>query len=190
MISIISDLYPTSLNGWLTRRTAVPPGYRVAGYDHITVLNIARKMGIRRVLPGVMYLVCQRHDLESIAYGVPGKRNIKIESQEDRKRCMLAIPELIVARRRVLSSYLMRDEEVDGCEDEAACDAERLRWLADDLLRDDAVDPLVSEIPWEDLEVCSSCLEHAKDTYTEARENLWNDLTNIFDLGTWKKLLA
>ncbi|KAJ7133458.1 hypothetical protein C8R44DRAFT_730611 [Mycena epipterygia] len=170
MISIISDLYPTSLDGWLTRRTAVPPGYRATVYDHITVLNIAREMGIRCVLPGVMYLVCQRHDLESIVYGVPGKRHIKIESKEDRKRCMLAIPELIVARRRVLSSYLMRDEEVDGCEDQAACDAERLRWLADDLFSGDTVDPLVAEIAWEDFEFCSSCLEAAQETYTEARE--------------------
>ncbi|KAJ7764046.1 hypothetical protein DFH07DRAFT_939210 [Mycena maculata] len=190
MISILSDVYPSCLDEWLTRSTRVPSGYRATARDCIHVLNVAQEMDICGILPGVMYQICRRHDISEILYGVPARpRDIKISRSEDQKRCAVAIPELISSRHRILTHYLMRNEH-GGCEDEAVCDAERLRWLGLDYPADDLFDPLADEIPWEDFDVCSSCLEDAKETYTLDREDLWRDLPRIFDLGTWTDLLA
>ncbi|KAJ7491786.1 hypothetical protein B0H11DRAFT_2191238 [Mycena galericulata] len=189
MISVLSDIYPSSLDKWLIRRTQTPPGYRATTYDHITVLNIARKLDIRSILPGVMYQVSRRHGLEEILYGVPGKRYLKIDNKEDRKRCILAIPEVMVARRRVYTRYLVRDEEYDDCVNEAACDEERLRWLADDIDNGDASDPFADEVEWHALDLCSSCPETAQQIYTDDRQSLWDELPTIFDLGSWEELL-
>lgn len=142
MVSILSDIYPCSLAKWLNRTKAIPPGYRATRDDPIHALNIARKLNLRSLLPGLMYLVSRYQSLEKILYGVPGKPLLNIEDVDDRKRCALAIPQLILARRRVLMGFLVADYENHDCDDYAACDAERFRCLADDLDEDDQTDPL------------------------------------------------
>ncbi|KAF7344647.1 BTB domain-containing protein [Mycena venus] len=186
MTSILYDLYPTSLSNWLTRSANIPPGYRISGIDDILVLNLAREMNIPSILPGAMYQASKAHGLD-ILYG----RSARIEHENDRRHCVTAIPELIVARRRVLSGYLVNKETADGCDaEEGECDAERLRWLALDLPREDYPDPLADTIPWEDFDVCSACLEAAKEVYNAARQEFWDDLPDIFNLGSWADLLA
>ncbi|KAF7364320.1 hypothetical protein MSAN_01092100 [Mycena sanguinolenta] len=185
MVSILCDIYPSSLDEWLKRDEAVPPGYRIARQDCLTVLNLARELNIRSILPGAMYLVAVTQGL-SVLYGGPGKR---IRNVDDRKRYTLAFPELMLARRRVAATFLIREEEVDDCEnEEGECDTERFCWLAEDLPSEP--DPLKGELYWNDFDVCSPCLEQARETYNEAREELWDSLPDIFDLGTWEELLA
>ncbi|KAJ7938627.1 hypothetical protein B0H13DRAFT_1587568 [Mycena leptocephala] len=186
MISILCDLYPSSLTKWLTREGTISNGYVIKRLDDITVLNLARQFDIRRILPGAMYQATKKHGF-SLLYGVPGKSYAMIKHPDDRKRCVLGIPKLMLARRRVWSGYLVR--EVGGCRGEGGeCDAVRLRWLAHDLSSEVDEDPLDDEIPWEEFEVCSVCLEVAKESYRKAREELWDDLPGIFDLGTWDEL--
>ncbi|KAJ7669567.1 hypothetical protein B0H17DRAFT_1335743 [Mycena rosella] len=195
MVEILSDLYPSALHKWRARDDAVPAGYNAQLIDHIPALNIARKMDIRSILPGVMYEVCCWNSLEEILYGVSAseKHALKtIDNVEDRKRCALAIPHLISAQRLVFTNYLTpgEDDANPECADIAACDAERLRWLAIDLPTVENMDVLDEELAWESFAVCSSCLDAAKDTYTEDREAVWNRLPSIFNLGTWEELLA
>ncbi|KAF8191017.1 hypothetical protein K438DRAFT_1970764 [Mycena galopus ATCC 62051] len=186
MISILCDIYPSSLDKWLARLTAVPPGYRISRNDDITVLNLARKLDIRSILPSAMYLVSITHGLE-VLYGGPNRR---IENKDDRKRYTLAFTELLLEQRRVATGFLLHEDEIPGCDgDEGECDAERLRWLAIDLPAHED-DPLSGKIAWKDFDVCSSCLELAQDEYAEAREDFWEGLPGIFDLGSWKKLLS
>ncbi|KAJ6458584.1 hypothetical protein C8R47DRAFT_1028533 [Mycena vitilis] len=134
MTDILSDIYPGTLSKWLQRSKATPAGYRKRGLqDPIPALNIARKLDLRHLLPGIMYLVCQNMGLEAILYGVPGRPSLKIDDPSDRKRCVLAIPQLILAKRKARVSFLMREEENEDCDHEADCDEERLCWIADDL---------------------------------------------------------
>jgi hypothetical protein len=52
MVSILSDIYPSSLTRWLNRTRAIPPGYRATRDDPIYALNIARKLNLHSLLPG------------------------------------------------------------------------------------------------------------------------------------------
>ncbi|KAJ7655987.1 hypothetical protein DFH06DRAFT_1045945 [Mycena polygramma] len=190
MIAILSDIYPSSLPRWRERGKATPAGYRVNDLqDPIRALNIARKLDLRHLLPGIMYLVCTYMGLETILYGVPGKPSLKIDDPTDRKRCALAIPRLILERRKVQVGFLMREEENDDCDEEAECDEERLRWLAEDLDDDDDMtDCLNNNIMWDGFEVCSSCLENAQSTHRSSQRRMWGELPAIFGLGTWAAL--
>ncbi|KAJ7437231.1 hypothetical protein B0H11DRAFT_2108230 [Mycena galericulata] len=180
-----------TLNKWILRTEKIPPGYRSTPDDHIHVLSIARDLDIRSILPGAMYQVCQRHGIEDILYGVRGKPHLKIINEGDRKRCAFAIPELMLARRRVLTRYLMIGEnELQECDDQAVCDAERLRWLAIDFPEGDSTDPLCLTITWDDFDVCASCLEAAKKIFADDLQALWDELPSNFDLGSWKDLLS
>ncbi|KAK7038559.1 BTB domain-containing protein [Favolaschia claudopus] len=188
LTSMLQDIYPSSLDKWLKRNDTIPPGYQVRDADNVLALNLARKLNIRSILPGVMYLTSQRHGL-GVLYAT---RSGKIEHPDDRRHYVLAIPELIIARRRVWTQYLVHDEDgIEACEtEEGECDAERIRWLSLDLPREDDIDPLHDEIPWKDFAVCPPCLELAQTEYTKARQQLWDDLPSIFGLGTWDELLA
>ncbi|KAJ6615349.1 hypothetical protein B0H10DRAFT_2191032 [Mycena sp. CBHHK59/15] len=187
MTSILSDLYPSSLDKWADRKHH--PGYTAFIRDNFSALNIAVKMNIRSILPAVMYEVCCRSTLESIVSGM-GQAKLKIENNEYRKRCILAIPRLMLAQRQALG-YLKREYD-DDCKHRAVCNTERLRWFALDLEDDEAFDPLDDNNldSWDVFRVCSSCLETAKKTYANARQDLWNKLPSIFNLGTWDDLLA
>ncbi|KAJ6616730.1 hypothetical protein B0H10DRAFT_1798863 [Mycena sp. CBHHK59/15] len=190
MISILRDIYPSSLPKWLKRKT--PAGYTESWFDDYCVLNLARKMDIRSILPGVMYEVCLTGS-ESVFSGIlAGKTRVKIKDNGDRKRCIVAIPELMVERRQLLRFLL--DHDIDGCEDEDECDAERLRWLENDLQDTeklaDEFDPLSEDFEWDEYNVCSACLDAAKADFRAARRRLWNDLPRIFDLPSWNDLLA
>ncbi|KAJ7936780.1 hypothetical protein B0H13DRAFT_1542622, partial [Mycena leptocephala] len=46
MISILCDLYPSSLTKWLTREGTISNGYVIKRLDDITVLNLARQFDI------------------------------------------------------------------------------------------------------------------------------------------------
>ncbi|KAJ6496270.1 hypothetical protein C8R45DRAFT_823336 [Mycena sanguinolenta] len=188
MISILRDIYPSSLDKWLTREKAIPPGYLIARQDCITVLNLARKMNIRSILPGAMYLVFTTHAL-TVLYGGPGEQ---IDNTDDRKRYTLAFPKLLQWYRQAATGFLLPEPQIDGrgCEnEEGGCDTERIRWLECDFDSGDR-DPLGKKLPWENFQVCSICFEVAQETYFKARKELWDSLPKIFDLGTWKALLA
>ncbi|KAJ7435231.1 hypothetical protein B0H11DRAFT_2207755 [Mycena galericulata] len=191
MISILSDIYPSTLNKWTHRKDKIPPGYRDTQDDPIHVLNIARDLDIRRIIPGAMYQVCRRYDIENILYGVRGKPHLKIIDEDDRKRCAFAIPALMLAKHQVLVHYLMHGEdEFPECDDQAVCDAERLRWLAIDFPGSDATDPLCLDVPWEAFGVCDSCLEATKKIFADDQQAMWDELPSNFNLGSWKELLA
>ncbi|KAJ6545744.1 hypothetical protein B0H19DRAFT_955336 [Mycena capillaripes] len=185
MISILSDLYPKSLDEWVNYQT--PAGYTDVESDHILALNLAVKMNIRPVLPVIMYQVCCCLGLDFI---MDGKGRLRINSPEYRKKCILGYSKLQLADRRMLG-YLAREEDDGECDSTPDCDAERLRWISLDLDSDD-VDPLAQEDgnSWESFGVCATCLEAAKETYQAAREKLWDDLPSLFELGTWEELLA
>jgi hypothetical protein len=83
----------------------------------------------------------------------------------------------------------VREKRVVSCEsEEGECDPEPLRWLALDSA-DTPADPLAAVIPWEYFQVCSPCLEFAKEAYTKARKELWNNLPVAFNLGSWEELI-
>ncbi|KAJ6474495.1 hypothetical protein C8R47DRAFT_710507 [Mycena vitilis] len=186
-LSILSDLYPGSLDRWAKRES--PPGYRNSDSDHIPALNLAVKMNILPILPVVMYEVCCRIDLDTI---VDGKGRDRIEDKGYRKKCILGYSRLQAAHREALR-YLERDQEEEPCRvtPECNCDAERLRWIGCELRNEDEMDPLLDRNlkEWDNLEVCPECLESVKDKYDEARQTLWDELPVIFDLGTWEELL-
>ncbi|KAJ6496264.1 hypothetical protein C8R45DRAFT_823222, partial [Mycena sanguinolenta] len=143
MVSILCDIYPSSLDEWLKRGEAVPPGYRIAQQDCLTVLNLARELDILSILPGAMYLAATTQGL-TVLYGRPGKR---IRNADDRKCYTFAFPELMLARRRAAATFLIREEEVDDCEnEEGECDTERFRWLAEDFSSEP--DPFQGELYW------------------------------------------
>ncbi|KAJ6471088.1 hypothetical protein C8R47DRAFT_988431 [Mycena vitilis] len=187
-LSILSDLYPSSLDEWAERET--PRGYRATYSDQIPALNLAVKMNIRRILPAVMYEVCCGVDLDAI---VDGKGRNRIEDKEYRKKCILGHSRLQVAQRAALR-YLEREAGEESCPItlEFNCDAERLRWMGDGLEDEDTLNPLVDmdSDDWEQIEVCPTCLDDLKESYQEARAKLWDELPTIFDLGTWEELLA
>lgn len=191
MLSILSALYPDTLDKWSEKKT--PPGYRTRGYDYIHALNLAVQLDLRPVLPVIMYELCCRCDLHEIAYGA-GKA-IAIKDRAYRKKCLLAIPQLLLAHRKSLMAYTERDPVHGPCERGAKCDSERIRWLKIDL--DDADDGFVfnpledsNAGAWENFTACEPCRESAKQAYNNARQNLWDELPEIFDLGTWAELLA
>ncbi|KAJ7181324.1 hypothetical protein C8R43DRAFT_1170098 [Mycena crocata] len=189
MISVLVDLYPTSLKTWSARQPGTPAGYKANIAADFEALNLAVKMNIRPILPALMYEICT-----SEAYGINaivfGYRSVKIQDLGYRKRCISAVPELARAQRRVLSYLEEPDSDCDE-EEGGACDAERIRWLALEL-EDENVDPLKDDNAnvWDDFSLCSSCLSSAKMVYQDARQKLWDDLPAIFDLGTWDELLA
>ncbi|KAJ7181317.1 hypothetical protein C8R43DRAFT_1116697 [Mycena crocata] len=169
MIALLLDLYPTSLDKWTARRT--PPGYNALVIDDFEALNMAVKINIRPILPSLMYDICtsKSYGLDAIVFGY---ETAKIEDDEYRKRCIAAIPQLVRAQRKVLA-YLR-----DGMDTQY-----------DD---DTGVDPLAdtNEMHWDHYAVCPPCLAAAKTAYQEARQELWDDLPDIFNLGTWDELLA
>ncbi|KAJ7146479.1 hypothetical protein C8R44DRAFT_656805 [Mycena epipterygia] len=190
MISILADLYPTSLEQWINRKTLW--GYTAhTASDHIRVLNIAVKLNIRPILPAVMYGICTSFDLEDIVSGISlsssSSNRLNIVNREYRKRCILAVPKIMVAQRNAWG-YLRDD--LDGyCERYRECDTERIRWLGKELDNNyDVLDTLPDDY-WDYFDVCSPCLAAAMKAYDDARQNLWNDLPSIFDLGTWEELL-
>ncbi|KAJ7773928.1 hypothetical protein B0H16DRAFT_1362853 [Mycena metata] len=186
MISILFDLYPTTLAEWDARTG--PLGYTARRFDPVGVLNIAVKMNIPSILPVVMYEICCHLGLDEIVGVQP--RQLRILDVDYKQRCMIGSSAFVEARRKSLS-YLRRDEGQAECEDPAACDAERLRWLGIDL-DDENASPLHdgNATSWDAFGLCDTCLATAKAKWSSTRQALWDDLPNIFDLGTWKELLV
>ncbi|KAJ7146490.1 hypothetical protein C8R44DRAFT_690952 [Mycena epipterygia] len=185
MVSVLCDLYPSSLENWSTSQD--PSGYKSHSFDHFYALNIAVKLNIRPVLPALMYALCTSFDLEDIVSGISGR---KIYNKEYRKRCIVAVPQIMLAQRKVLG-YLHNVDGLDkNCKHRGVCNTERIRWLGLEMEDDGVLDPLAEENEeWDSFEVCSPCLAAAKKAYNDARQNLWHDLPSIFDLGTWEELL-
>jgi hypothetical protein len=186
MISLLSDLYPTSLDKWTERK--MPPGYTALHFDHFHVLNLAVKMDICPILPVVMYDICCTHPLEAIVSGI----GAKIESSEYRTRCCLGCSRLQLAQRHALGYLTNRDLEGEAYRQSGpTCNAARARWLALDL-ENDHIDPLAhgTLASWEAFGLSSPCLEAAKQMCQDAREQVWDDLPGIFGFGTWDELLA
>ncbi|KAJ7613651.1 hypothetical protein DFH06DRAFT_1370450 [Mycena polygramma] len=169
-LSILSDLYPSSLDEWAERES--PRGYRDSDSDHIPALNLAVKMNIGAILPVVMYEICCRVDLDTI---VDGKGRDRIEDKGYRKKCILGYSRLQVAQRAALR-YLERDADEESCPVtlEFNCDAERLRWIGDGLGDEDDMDPLVDMEEWEKFDLCPECLDALKEKYQDARQRLWD----------------
>ncbi|KAJ7025745.1 hypothetical protein C8F04DRAFT_1400403 [Mycena alexandri] len=186
MVSILFDLYPTTLAKWDARTR--PPGYTVRRFDHVGVLNIAVKMNIRSILPVVMYTICCNLTPDEIVGGQLCK--LRILDVDYQQRCIIGSLELGEARRKSLL-YLTRDEGQVECEDPASCDAERLRWLRIDLDYENG-SPLRDSNAgnWQNFALCDTCLSTAKAKWSGTRQALWNDLPNIFDLEPWKELLV
>ncbi|KAJ7234395.1 hypothetical protein C8J57DRAFT_1729056 [Mycena rebaudengoi] len=183
MLSILAELYPSTLERWHERSS--PAGYRVLD-DHIAVLNLARKMNILAVLPGVMYEIC---GARFSSFADDGANAARIHNAADRKQCAAAIPKLALTRRQPLG-FLMRVYKISGCRDQAKCDAERLRWLSEDLQAGGHFDPLSEDFEWDELGVCVACKAAGKEEYEDDCETLWGDLPGIFGLPGWHKLLG
>ncbi|KAJ7162447.1 hypothetical protein C8R46DRAFT_1000449 [Mycena filopes] len=189
MISILSDVYPTTLTAWDARST--PPGYTVRRSHHVAALNLALKMNIRPILPIVMYSICVHVGVAEIIARKP-PNELRIADADYKIKCAEGWPKLVAVGRKELD-YLRRDEDLDeeDCEDIAACDAERFRWLGFEL-DEDRDDPLTDSNAdaWSHFKLCAKCHSTAKERWTAARKELWDDLPRIFGLGTWKELLA
>ncbi|KAJ7606357.1 hypothetical protein DFH06DRAFT_1486902 [Mycena polygramma] len=191
MLSILSCLYPTSLQTWSDgdRKTNSLTGYTSGPNDNILALNLAVTMDIRPVLPAIMYSICSRLQSEQILHGTYGR----IHHETYRDRCLAAIPQLAVAQQNG-RRYLTLNSGAE-CDDSPECNEERLRWLRIELGGSEpysAPDPLFDENAksWGNLGLCSSCLNAAKQSYNHGRQNLWDTLPVTFQLGTWDSLLA
>ncbi|KAJ7083469.1 hypothetical protein C8R44DRAFT_54436 [Mycena epipterygia] len=190
MISVLSDLYPSSLENWADQRRR-PPGYPTpTPRQHCRALNLAVEMNIRWILPAIMYEVCCQCPIKAIVFPMGQSGLLQIEREEYRERCISAMPRLMLAERQALG-YLKRGDGIDECEDRAVCDAERLRWFGLDLELS-PLNPLMDRNldAWSNFGVCSSCLTTAKEAYADFRQNLWDELPLVFDLGNWDELLA
>ncbi|KAJ7762114.1 hypothetical protein B0H16DRAFT_1529719 [Mycena metata] len=183
MVSILCDLYPSSLGKWDQR--AIPPGYAQLAYDPVLALTIGVRLNIRQILPVALYEVCCRIGLDKIVHAIELEVNYQ-------SKCIVGYAKLVEARRTALT-YLTREEDQDECETTAACDGERLRWLSLDIARDsEELDPLddSNSESWDAFGACSVCRTMAKERWVASRHKLWNDLPRIFDLGTWNELLG
>ncbi|KAJ7830087.1 hypothetical protein B0H14DRAFT_2451649 [Mycena olivaceomarginata] len=181
MITILSDLYPNTLDKWAGREA--PPGYSAEEHDHLSVLNLAVEMDIRPILPVIMYDVCTHYDLAHLV-------GAAIKNAEYRRRCILGYSRLQLAQRRALS-YLKPVDGQEECDTDVDCNAERFRWMGFEL-DGDHFDPLTDDNldSWKHLALCATCLEAAQKKYRDARQKLWDELPTVFELGSWDKLLA
>ncbi|KAJ6596410.1 hypothetical protein DFH09DRAFT_905327 [Mycena vulgaris] len=181
MISILREIYPSTLKEWATRKP--PPRYTAHVGNHLS------EMSIRRILPAVMYAVCYKLTLNLIVSGYGTALKIKIQNKEYQNRCILAIPRLMVAQRNSVG-YVTVYEDIE-CNDPSSCNTEPLLWLALDLDDEDTLNPLTNHKLGSRhvFAVCPSCLESARETCQDARDALWEELPEIFDLGTWEELL-
>ncbi|KAJ7292220.1 hypothetical protein C8J57DRAFT_1492710 [Mycena rebaudengoi] len=189
MISILSAMYPFSLDAWVKRTP--PPGYQKRPFEDFYILNLARRFDIRHILPGVMYEV-SRYGMELIYSGVPDVSvSVDIMDEVDRKKIILAVPGLLLAQRRIYGC-LVRVYRVEDCVDRHDCDAERFQTLADILALDDQTMNLFDPDYVRNLRpaLCAACLEDVKTSCDFARYGLWATLPRVFDLAaTWEELL-
>jgi hypothetical protein len=105
--------------------------------------------------------------MDAVFSGVPGVAGTKIRSLADRKRCTIATPKLILARRQVLG-FLVSDDRISGCISRVKCYEERFRWLkteCDDTDEFIIFDPLFKEFHWKDYSVCPFCLANARESF-------------------------
>ncbi|KAF7368662.1 hypothetical protein MVEN_00190500 [Mycena venus] len=186
MVSLLSDLYPSTLDKWATRQD--PPGYAVDDSGHVAVLNVALQMNISSILPMVMYEICiGLHDLDEIFFSTG---EYQIMDPDFRRRCILGYSRLQSEQRDILR-YVRRAEGIEKCETTLKCDSERLRWMGLALGKND-MNPLADDNrdSWNDFNCCSACRKTAKETYHVYRERLWDYLPTIFGFENWDVLLG
>jgi len=103
----------------------------------------------------------------------------------DRDACLSAIMSLTNRENDDILGFL-KWEKVEGCTSQEECLEARLLCLRDHSFH---VDPLGADFEDYIDSMCETCVEEHKDSYSTARQGLWDDLPRLFGLDPWDKLL-
>ncbi|KAJ7195020.1 hypothetical protein C8J57DRAFT_1422966 [Mycena rebaudengoi] len=174
MISILTAIYPASLDAWVSR--SPPAGYQERPADDFIALNLARDHQVGPALPGI-FLECARHPSRTILRAhIPAS---------DRDSCFDARD---LFPRQIAPAYRFLHITALGCDNNDRCREIRLAWLHvnSHLLSIDEL--FMGDFYWDSLKCCEPCMMVSRAAFTAARIELWESLPGIFSLPPWPQL--
>lgn len=159
----------------------------------IEIVRLARENGLPSVLPIALYCCCRCYTAPELLKGVKGKDGNHVAlSSEDKETCIVANQRIIQAQA-VTTFAWMNPSSTSGslykyCRSQTSCTSARMELLCQTFLplpRSIALD--LWEVEWENG-MCDICVEAAKKSHCEGREEMWNDLPTFFNLSGWTEL--
>jgi hypothetical protein len=180
MLSILTALYPFSLEAWLGRSRSA--GYFIANGDAFKTLNLALELQICSILPGVFF-ECTAHTPRAI---------FNADIQDGNKETCLSVREDFVTEycpRINRSLFMARPSHPLVCENSLGCDSARLEYLGINTISVTIDGIFTQELEWDSLSLCENCTAAAQADFRLERLALWNNLPRIFDLPPWDELL-
>jgi hypothetical protein len=183
----LTTTYPTTLRAWDDRNTkrTIP----ATPYVPFAVLELARLTDVEAVLPAAMYCCCTT-TIKDILDGVPWAGSQLDMDSADKRTCIIARTELLMAKQNAISLFL-KPGNIPVCDTYDKCNTGRLKTVFTNT-DDEYCDPLWDRFDWEKFArvVCSACLTASRKSYEKARQEMWGNLPSIFNLRSWAELEA
>lgn len=180
-IALLSSKFPTTFTDYVAKSNRDPP----EKYDSDSVMRaavLAQENNVPEVLPYVYYCIARmspRRILSQRPHDV---------SWKEKTLCLIGRERLRWAEMTLSYSFLLVFQRASTCDSFLCADARgpHAEWHLVDAAK--APNPLRRYTTWSRLNVCSACITHCQASHQKGREEVWERLPELFELGTWDQL--
>lgn len=187
-LSHLNSTFPTTLAGWKSREKTrtIPP----VDNTPFAAFGIARTFQLDWLLPSILYCISS-HPIEKILdHAIFADEEISF-NWPDKRMCIMGRQKLLVMQaQNAMQLTRIANDPVEGCNG-SDCPTTRSR-CAESLCSLDMagfLDYLEENVDSYAEDICATCRAAFKETYTQAIQQMWNDLPSMFSLPGWQDLL-
>lgn len=181
----LNSTFPTTLIGWKSREEirTIPP----VDNTPFVAFQIARNFDLDWLIPSILYCISSHPIEKTLDYALFAGEEISFK-WPDKRICIMGRQKLLMTQlQNAVQITRTANHQVDGCTG-STCAITRSR-CAETLSSWDVVgflDYLEDNVNVK--EFCPACQTAFKETYTQATQQMWNDLPSMFSLPSWQDL--
>lgn len=180
-IALLTSKLPTTFIDYIAKSTRDPP----EKYDSDSVMRaavLAQENNVPEILPYAYYCIARmspRRILQQRTHDI---------SWKDKTVCLVGRERLRIAEMTLSYSFLLVFQRSSMCESYLCADARgpHAEWHVVDAAK--SPNPLRKYTTWSRLNVCHICVAHCQILHQRGREEVWERLPEMFELGTWEQL--
>lgn len=180
-IALLTSKLPTTFTDYIAKSTRDPP----EKYDSDSIMRaavLAQENNVPEILPYAYYCIARmspRRILQQRTHDI---------SWKDKTVCLVGRERLRMAEMTLSYSFLLVFQRSAMCESYLCADARgpHAEWHVVDAAK--SPNPLRKYTTWSRLNVCHVCVAHCQHLHQKGREEVWDRLPELFELGTWEQL--
>ncbi|KAF5352848.1 hypothetical protein D9756_006344 [Leucocoprinus leucothites] len=180
-IALLTSKFPTTFVDYVAKSNRDPP----EKYDSDSVMRVAvlaQENNVPEILPYAYYCIARmspRRILQQRPHDV---------SWKEKTLCLIGRERLRMAEMTLSYTFLLIFQRSATCESYLCADARgpHAEWHVVDAAK--SPNPLRKYTTWSRLNVCNACVAHCQTQHQKGREEVWERLPEMFELGTWEQL--